>query len=101
MLLLRFVMRIFVFVMLIFCSLLLSCLLALRLLVLLLLCHLPHLRSFLLLLVVRVVVFTMIIVVTMDMWRHFAIGRRKVRLAVLHRILVVLVLEDLRGVLLV
>jgi hypothetical protein len=34
----------------------------------------------------------------------FAIGRRKLimlRLAVLHRVLVVLVLEDLRGVLLV
>jgi hypothetical protein len=56
---------------------------------------------FLLLLVVRVVVFT---VVTMDMGRHSAIRRRKlrrVRLAVLHRVLVVLVLEDLRRVLLV
>jgi hypothetical protein len=40
----------------------------------------------------------------MDMWRHSAIERRKVRklrLTVLHRVLVVLVLEDLRGVLLV
>jgi hypothetical protein len=59
---------------------------------------------FLLLLVVRVVVFTVIIVVVMDMWRHFATGRRKLRrlrLAVIHRVLVILVLEDLRGVLLV
>jgi hypothetical protein len=96
-------------VMLVFCSLLLSWLLALqlivlRLLVLLLLCHLPDLQLFLLLLVVRVVVFTVITVVTMDMGRHSATRRRKlgrVRLAVLHRVLVVLVLEDLRGVLLV
>jgi hypothetical protein len=53
---------------------------------------------------VRVVVFTVITVVTMDMWRHSTIGRRKLRrlmLAVLHRVLVVLVLQDLRGVLLV
>jgi hypothetical protein len=35
------------------------------------------------------------------MWRRSAIGRRKLRLTVLHRVLVVLVLEDLRGVLLV
>jgi hypothetical protein len=59
---------------------------------------------FLLLLVVRVVFFIVIIVVTMDMWRRFATGRRKLRklrLIVLHRVLVVLVLEDLRGVLLV
>jgi hypothetical protein len=59
---------------------------------------------FLLLLVVRVVVFIVITVVTMDMWRHSATGRRKLkklRLTVLHRALVVLVLEDLRGVLLV
>jgi hypothetical protein len=103
MLSLRFVMRRFIFVMLVFCSLLLSWLLALRLvilrlLVLLLLCHLPHLRLFLLLLVVRVVVFTVISVATMNIWRHSATGRRKLkrlRLAVLHR---VLVLEDLRGV---
>jgi hypothetical protein len=40
----------------------------------------------------------MITVVEMDMWRHFATGRRKLRLTVLHR---VLVLEDLREVLLV
>jgi hypothetical protein len=92
--------------MLIFCSLLLSWLHALRLavlrlLVLLLLCHLPHLRSFLLLLMVRVVVFT---VIAMDMWRHSVIERRTLRrlkLIVLHRALVVLVLEDLRGVMLV
>jgi hypothetical protein len=45
-----------------------------------------------------------IIVVKMDMWMSFAIGRRKLRrlrLTVLHRVLVALVLEDLRGVLLV
>jgi hypothetical protein len=49
----------------------------------------------------RVVVFTVITLVVMGMQRHSAIGRRKLRrfrLAVLHR---VLVLEDLRGVLLV
>jgi hypothetical protein len=99
----------FVFVMLVFYSLLLSWLLSLQLvvlhlLVLLLLCHLPHLRLFLLLLMVRVVVFIVITVVAMDMWRHSATGRRKLRrlrLAVLHRVLVVLVLEDLKGVLLV
>jgi hypothetical protein len=84
--------------MLVFCSLLLSWLLALRLvilrlLVLLLLCHLPHLQLFLLLLVVRVLVFTVIIVVAMDMWRHSATGRRKLKLVVVHRILVVLVLD--------
>jgi hypothetical protein len=95
--------------MLIFCSLILSWLLALQLvilclLVLLLLCHLPHLRLFLLLVVVRVLVFTVITVITMDMWKHYTIGRRKLRrlrLAVLHMVVVVLVLEDLRGVLLV
>jgi hypothetical protein len=40
----------------------------------------------------------------MDMSKNFATGRRKLRrlrLDVLHRVLVVLVLEDLRGVLLV
>jgi hypothetical protein len=92
--------------MLIFCSLLLSWLLAFqlvifRLLILLLRCHLPHLRLFLLLLVVRVVVFIVLTVVAMDMWRHSAIGLGKLRLTVLNRVLVVLVLEDLRGVLLV
>jgi hypothetical protein len=59
---------------------------------------------FLLLLVVRVVVFNVLTVVTMDMWRRSATGRRKLRklrLVVLHRVLVVLILEDLRGVLLV
>jgi hypothetical protein len=109
MLSLRFVMRRFVFMMLVFYSMLLSWLLSLRLvifrlLILLLLCHLPHLRMFLLLLVVRVMVFTVITMVMMDMWRHSATGRRKLRrlrLAVPHRVLVVLVLEDLRGVLLV
>jgi hypothetical protein len=102
-------MRRFIFMMLVFCSLLLSWLLALRLavlhlLILPLLCHLPHLWLFLLLLVVRVLVFTVITVVAIDMWRHSAIGRRKLRrlrLTVLHRVLVLLVLEDLRGVLLV
>jgi hypothetical protein len=106
MLSLRFIMRRFIFMMPVFCSLLLSWLLALRLvvlrlLVLLLWCHLPHLRLFLLLLEVRVVVFIVLIVVAMDMWRRSATGRRKLRLAVLHRVLVVLVLEDLRGALLV
>jgi hypothetical protein len=40
-----------------------------------------------------------ITVVAMDMWRYSATGRRKLRrlrLAVLYRVLVVLVLEDLR-----
>jgi hypothetical protein len=62
------------------------------------------LLHWLLLLVVRVVGFTMITVVTMDVWRHSAIERKKLRrlrLAILHRILVVLVLEYLRGILLV
>jgi hypothetical protein len=46
-------------------------------------------------LVVRVLVFIVIIVVGMDMWRHFAIGRRKLRrlrLAILHKVVVALVL---------
>jgi hypothetical protein len=94
--------------MLVFYSLLLSWLLALQLvvlclLVLLLLCHLPHLQLFLLLLMVRVVVFTVITVAAMDMWRHSATGRRKLKrfkLTILHGVLVALVLEDLRGVLL-
>jgi hypothetical protein len=53
---------------------------------------------------VRVLVFIVIIVVEMDMWMSFATGRKKLRrlrLVILHRVLVVLVLEDLRGVLLV
>jgi hypothetical protein len=86
--------------MLVSCSLLLSCLLALPLLVLLLSCHWPPL----LFLMMRVLVFTVIIVADMDMWRSFAIGRgklRRLKLAILHRVLVTLVLEDLRGVLLV
>jgi hypothetical protein len=45
---------------------------------------------------VRVVVFIVLVVVMMDMWRCSATGRRKLWLAVLHRVLVVLVLEDLR-----
>jgi hypothetical protein len=109
MLLLRFVMKRLVFVMLAFYILLLSCLLALRLvdlclLILLLLCHSPLLRLFLQLPMVRVLVFIVLTVVEMDMWRHSATGRRKLKrltLAILHRVLVVLVLEDLRGVLLV
>jgi hypothetical protein len=56
---------------------------------------------FLLLLVVRVVVFIVLIVVTKVMWRCSATGRRKLRLAVLHKVLMALVLEDLRVVLLV
>jgi hypothetical protein len=92
--------------MLVFCSLLLSWLLALRLvalrlLVLLLLCHWLLIRLFLLLVMARMSVFIVITVVNMDMWRRSATGRRKLRLTVLHRVLVVLVLEDLRGVLLV
>jgi hypothetical protein len=90
----------------VFCSLLLSWLLAIQLVVLrlfdlLLRCHLPHLRLLLLLLVVRVVVFIVLTVVVMAMWRRSATGRRKLRLTVFHKILVVLVLEDLRGVILV
>jgi hypothetical protein len=57
-----------------------------------------------LLLVVRVLVFIVITVVEMDMWRPFATGRRKLRslrLTVLYRVLAVLVLEDLRRVMLV
>jgi hypothetical protein len=45
-----------------------------------------------------------IIVVVIDMWRYSATGRRqlrRLRLAILHRVLVLLVLKDLRGVLLV
>jgi hypothetical protein len=45
-----------------------------------------------------------ITVVEMDMWMSFSTGRRKLRrlrLAILHRVLLVLVLEDLREVLLV
>jgi hypothetical protein len=92
--------------MLVFYSLLLSWLLTLwlvvlRLLGLLLRCHLPHLWLFLLLLVVRVVVFIVLTVVAMAMRRHFATGRRKLSLTILHKVLVVLILEDLRGVLLV
>jgi hypothetical protein len=106
MLSLRFIMRRFDFVMPVLCSLLLSWLLAFQLVILhlldlLLRCHLPHLRLSLLLLVVRVVVFIVLTVVAMTMWRHSSIGRRKLRLAILHKVLVVLVLEDLREVLLV
>jgi hypothetical protein len=53
--------------------------------------------------VVRVLIFTVITVVEMYIWRHSATGRRKLRrfrITVLHRVLVVLILEDLRGVLL-
>jgi hypothetical protein len=100
MLSLRFIMSMFVFVILVFCSLLLPWLLALRLvvlhlLILLLRCHFPHLRLFLLLLVVRVVVFIVITMIVMDTWMHSARGKIKLRLIVLHRVLMVLVLEDL------
>jgi hypothetical protein len=104
MLLLRFVMRRLIFGMLACCGLLLFWLLVLQLLILLLLCHQPLLRLLRLLLVVRVLVFTVITVAEMDMWRPFATGRitlRRLKIAILHRVLVVLVLEDLRGVLLV
>jgi hypothetical protein len=56
-----------------------------------------------LLLVLRYLVFTVITVVEMDIWSHFATGRRKLRrlrFIILYRVLVVLVLEDLREVLL-
>jgi hypothetical protein len=90
-------MRRLIFRMLASCRFLLSWLHVLRLVVLLLSCH----RS---LLVVRVLIFFMIIVVEIDMWRIFATGRRKLRrprLAILHKVLVVLILENLRGVLMV
>jgi hypothetical protein len=48
--------------------------------------------------------FTVITAVTMDRWRHSATGRiklRRLRLTVLHGVLVVLIMEGLRGVLLV
>jgi hypothetical protein len=54
--------------------------------------------------VVRVLVFIVIIVVGMNMWRYFATGRRKLRrlrFVVLHMVPVALVLEDLKGALLV
>jgi hypothetical protein len=83
------------------CGLLLSWLLALRLLVMLPLCHWPLLRLPLLLLRVRVLDFTVITVVEMDMWRPVSTGRGKLRslkLAVLHKVPMVLVLQDRRGV---
>jgi hypothetical protein len=46
-------------------------------------------------------VFIVLTVVAMTMWRRSATRRRKLRLAVLHKVLVVLVLKDLRGVMLV
>jgi hypothetical protein len=72
------------------------------LLILLFSCHFPLLRL-LLLLIVRVLIFIVITVVKMDMWRPFAKGSEKLRrliLVILHGVLVVLVLEDLRRVLL-
>jgi hypothetical protein len=83
---------------------LLSWLHVLRLLVLLLPYHRSLLWLLLLLLLVRVLVFIVITMDEMGMQRPFVIGRRKLkrlRLTVLHRILVVLVLEALKGVLLV
>jgi hypothetical protein len=53
---------------------------------------------------VRVPVFIVITVIDMDMWRPFAIKRRKLRrlrLTILHRVMMVLVLVDPSGVLLV
>jgi hypothetical protein len=103
MLLLRFVMRRLVFRMLTSCGFLLSWLHVLWLLVLQLPYHRLLLQLLRLLLVVRVLILIVIIVVGMDTWR-LSIGRRKLRrlrLTVLHRVLVVLVLQDLRGVLLV
>jgi hypothetical protein len=53
---------------------------------------------------VIVLVFIVITMIEMDMWRHFDTGRRKLRrlrLCVLHKVLMILVLGDLRGVLLV
>jgi hypothetical protein len=66
-------MRSLVFKMLASCGFLLSWLHVLRLLILLLPCHRPLLRLLRLLLVVRVLVFIVITVVEMDMWRPFAI----------------------------
>jgi hypothetical protein len=105
MLLLRYVIRRLFFRMLAFYSLLLSWLLTLRLVALrlfiqLLQCHWLLLRLFLLLLMVRVLVFTVITVVKTDMWRHSTTERKKLRRLRL-TVMVVLVLEDLRGVLLV
>jgi hypothetical protein len=93
-----------VFRMLASCGFLLYWLHVFQLLILLLMCHRSLLRLLRLLLVMRVLVFTMITVVVMDMWWLFATGRRKLkrlRLVVLHRLLVVLILDDLRGALLV
>jgi hypothetical protein len=104
MFLLRFVMRRLVFAMLDSCGFLLSWLHILWLLILLLLCHWPLLQLLCLLLIVRVLVFIVIIVVEINMWRPSTIGRRKLKRfmpTVLDRVLVILVLEDLRGVLLV
>jgi hypothetical protein len=50
---------------------------------------------------VRVLVFIVITVVEIDMWRHYATGRRKLRRLRLTVLDKVLVLKDLRGVLLV
>jgi hypothetical protein len=72
-------MRRLVFRMLAPCGFLLPWLYVLRLLVLLLLCRLSLLRLSHLLLVVRVLVFIVIIVVGMDMWRPFATGRIQAR----------------------
>jgi hypothetical protein len=85
MLLLRFIMKRLIFRMLASCGFLRFWLHVLRLLVLLLLCHRPLLRLLHLLLVMRVLVFILITVVEMDMWRPFATRRRKLRLVVLHR----------------
>jgi hypothetical protein len=83
------------------CGFLLSRLHVRQLLVLLLPYQRHLLWLLLLLLVVRVLVFIVITVDEMYLWRPFATGRRRLRLAILHRVMVLLVLEDLRGVRLV
>jgi hypothetical protein len=83
-----------IFRMLASCGFLLSWLHVLRLLVLLLPCHRPLLRWLRLLLVVQVLAFIMITVV--EMGCGCLATRRRLRLVVLHRVMMVLVLEDLR-----
>jgi hypothetical protein len=85
-------MRRLVFRMLDSCMFLRSWLHVLWLLVLLLMYHRSLLRLLCLLLVVQVLVFIVITVGDMDMWRPFATERRKLRrlrLGILHRVLVV------------
>ena len=98
--LLVFVMRRLIFVLQACCSPLQFWLLVLRLLDLLLFHRRCLLQLPLLLHREGVVVFIVITAEKMDMWMPFATGRRRLRLAVLHNVLVVLVLEALRRVLL-